>query len=515
MARQYTLDWYLERRRAAPKKEIAVWAAERVMQNYFSYRLDGKRKVGYCTACDADICPEKAVKRRFLACPNCGAQIKAKEEHECDIYEQVLVGYLERYDEYLLHRIFRVGRALKDRKAELRIEEAQMQVLKFPLIAYDSGFARGFSRETPYKNDNAFTRYGSWTSKPHGELWEHGSIGSFAQNIFQATLYTFPKNLQAVFLGTRWEHCSLWELAESCTHFNLRNALLEYARTPQIEYVIKLKLYKIAASLIHREILHGDSNNVIKFLGLNTAAELKYVIERNMTGRDLEIYHNLLEKKLPVSEASFKLYRSMRGIWDKPEKILELMSAQSFFDYYLAQKEIRPKLAYKVFLQDYFDHIRVVKGLGLDIHDTMYCKPKDFYTLHENLSLELSERQNKAKYEKVDKVLKTEKSFAFKNKALALIVPTSAKEIVAEGKAQNHCVGTYLDRVADKRSIIVFIRKVENITAPFYTMEINPETMTVVQCRGFKNCEKTPEVKEFVELYTKSVLDKKRKKKAA
>ena len=84
-----------------------------------------------------------------------------------------------------------------------------------------------------------------------------------------------------------------------------------------------------------------------------------------------------------------------------------------------------------------------------------------------------------------------------------------------EGKNQEHCVGTYLDRVADKRSVIVFIRRAEELDKAFYTMEINPETMKVVQCRGHKNSDMTPEVRSFVELYTKAVLDKKRKKKAA
>ena len=46
----------------------------------------------------------------------------------------------------------------------------------------------------------------------------------------------------------------------------------------------------------------------------------------------------------------------------------------------------------------------------------------------------------------------------------------------------------------------------------YYTMEVDPKTMTVVQCRGYKNGAMTPEVKAFVEEYKSKCLAKLKKK---
>ncbi|MFH2116754.1 MAG: PcfJ domain-containing protein [Bacillota bacterium] len=55
---------------------------------------------------------------------------------------------------------------------------------------------------------------------------------------------------------------------------------------------------------------------------------------------------------------------------------------------------------------------------------------------------------------------------------LVLIAPTSADDLYVEGKTLNHCVYSYLDRIADKETMIFFLRKKDYQDKPFYTVEI-------------------------------------------
>ncbi len=62
-----------------------------------------------------------------------------------------------------------------------------------------------------------------------------------------------------------------------------------------------------------------------------------------------------------------------------------------------------------------------------------------------------------------------------------IMVPRSIDELKAEGNAQHNCVYTnrYSDRVIDRQSIIVFLRKIENVS--YITIEFDYETFEVMQ----------------------------------
>lgn len=254
-----------------------------------------------------------------------------------------------------------------------------------------------------------------------------------------------------------------------------------------------------------------NENNVIRFLGLKSYRELKFAIEQNMSVGEFEAYRELLKKNIPYTEKNVKIYRAMKWHGDRIEGIEKVISIEGLYDYYKAQAD-RRNVSFRTFIGDYADHLRDCETLRLDISDTMYAKPKNFYDLHTRLSAEVTALQNKEKYERCDKRLAMEEHYGYTSGELAVIVPKKAEEIVVEGKIQGHCVGSYIDRVTDGNSVIVFVRKTSAPTVSYYTMEVDPKTMTVVQCRGYKNGVMTPEVKAFVEEYKSKCLAKLKKK---
>jgi hypothetical protein len=99
--------------------------------------------------------------------------------------------------------------------------------------------------------------------------------------------------------------------------------------------------------------------------------------------------------------------------------------------------------------------------------------------------------------------------YYFEQNGFVLRPAGSNAELFQEGKALQHCVGSYAQRYADGAIELFVIRRAEEPDKPFYTMEVQKDK--VVQCRGLKNCAMTPEVKAFVEMFiTKKLLTKKR-----
>ena len=81
-------------------------------------------------------------------------------------------------------------------------------------------------------------------------------------------------------------------------------------------------------------------------------------------------------------------------------------------------------------------------------------------------------------------------------------MPHILDEIRREGEALGHCVATYVDKVAEGKTLIFFIRRESEPDKPFFTLEWRG---AVIQCYGYKHCDPTPEIKEFIKLFSRKM----------
>lgn len=182
--------------------------------------------------------------------------------------------------------------------------------------------------------------------------------------------------------------------------------------------------------------------------------------------------------------------------------------------------------------KDWLEYLGWCKKLNYDLDNMFIYMPTNFKKVHDRTYKEYQEQQDriaaeerKRREREAAKRMKRIKqamedifnknagvdAFAITGKGLMLMVPKSADEIKAEGTALHHCVGTYVERVAKGETMILFIRKIDAPDEPYYTMEWNGSK--VVQCRGFKNCDMTPEVKAFTQVFEKKIVAAMAKKK--
>ena len=82
--------------------------------------------------------------------------------------------------------------------------------------------------------------------------------------------------------------------------------------------------------------------------------------------------------------------------------------------------------------------------------------------------------------------------------------PDSEEEIRQEGFTLHHCVGTYINRVAEGKTVILFVRKISEPDTPFVTMEVY--NGKVVQVRAFANKDPNEAVKLCVNKFKREKL---------
>ena len=83
----------------------------------------------------------------------------------------------------------------------------------------------------------------------------------------------------------------------------------------------------------------------------------------------------------------------------------------------------------------------------------------------------------------------------------------SVNEITREGEQQVNCVAGYARRHAEGKTVIFVLRKSDRPRASWHTVELDPNTLTVKQCRGYRNADMSEEAREFMAFWHEYLLE--------
>ena len=146
---------------------------------------------------------------------------------------------------------------------------------------------------------------------------------------------------------------------------------------------------------------------------------------------------------------------------------------------------------------EYYGYYRTLEKLDYQLDDA-YLFPADFYKEERRVQAELSEKikaeedlrlaerkmgQN-ASFMEIATALKNNselREFFAGSAGLQIFVPESVDELIAEGRSLHNCLRTYIDRFANRQTLIFFVRRLEDPTAPYIAMEYCHGK--VIQCR--------------------------------
>lgn len=210
--------------------------------------------------------------------------------------------------------------------------------------------------------------------------------------------------------------------------------------------------------------------------------------------RSLELYG------IEVSEENADIIARLDS---NAKKILSLDKPKKIFKYLRNQAR---KTSYST-ARDYVDYIKECEKLGYNLKETAVLYPTDLGTAHRRTSgLVKIENSHVVEQSIKDKYERLHKACEWSNDEYAIVMPKSAEDIINEGAILNHCVGSYCERVANGKSIILFLRKIDDLDKPFYTLEIRPnmKKFDFVQCRGYRNSDPSKEIYDSVDGFLES-----------
>lgn len=485
-------------------RDFNKWLDNTVWKDNYKmfYKTIAPRKyLGACQNCKSVNIPlTEAKSGKIGTCPICNKTITFRnEKFSKTIHEQDFVTFV--------HKMKDGGFIVRNFKT---IRYTDYLDFKFACCEMERCYIdKDFSEKRWFQQR---TRYDT-IRRAYKEVWVNGFYKQMWYSL-PAQMWLYSKNLKREFKETALKYSCLDKYAKVMP-VDTPNFIFQAASYPFYEYFIKLKLFNILTSIVRDDYsymsysytLNKNSNNMKEILKLSDVY-YKYAITHNPTLKTLSALQCLQKMKLRITKSNIQFMREWeRKIHNNKLHTFNYISFDNLVKYCKSQKPADIEF----FLGDYEDYIKACEGLKYNLEDTMYLKPKNFKLMHDNTLKLWEETKNKNKDKLVKKQLKKIKDLEFNSQELALIAPKSSKDITSEGKELKHCVGTYIDRVLEGTSIIMFVRKKQELNKSFYTLELNPKTMDLVQCRGLRNIKPTKEVQKFLNVWLDKIITPKRK----
>lgn len=168
----------------------------------------------------------------------------------------------------------------------------------------------------------------------------------------------------------------------------------------------------------------------------------------------------------------------------------------------------------------YFDYIDQAQKIGAFSTDTCFLFPRDLVTAHDRITGVYNAKLEAERLEKSKKLLAKSArltkrlcaAYCYEDEHYTVVVPQIPDDIICEGKALRHCVGGYAQRHFEGVTVIVFIRRKEAVSTPYFTVELRPGTGSIVQIHGLRNCNPDSDLQAFVDAWQKDVRQRRKKK---
>lgn len=464
-------------------EEVEQWILNDVFPDNFLFVDQAKEKnIYHCTACEKKSWRKKPFKHgEKICCPKCGSPVKVEKKRKIITKRDTVILLQIVDDNTWVERQFKAVCTWQNNEKTLEMFEEIRA-----LVPADNTYGKLYYG-TEYDADE-FAQ----------EFWDKNQINKkFVKS------YLYPGNLTELLPFIGLEKRGLEILASKRQKFDVNKFILTAKERPWYGYMVKSGFTQLLTDVIEvygwwgnpKDIFCLDGHSVQEFLqldayrverlkringGLNVLKWLRYEQrERNngshvkMTDETLNFLH---EKKVSLRDC---------------EDILNELGSVNRMVNYMKKQTITP---FRV-LTMWRDYLRMAGNEGLDLTDDIVRLPKDLKARHDELVeirnmriMEKRKKEDENKYNKLNTKIKEHiplvAHYEWEDKEYKVIPAMKCEELILESRQLHHCVGTcdtYMNRMAEGSSWIMFLRKKTDPEESYYTIEVDMQSNTIKQ----------------------------------
>ena len=505
----------IERMKYVPvlPRDLKGFIHREVMPQYifYDYQRKGPERA-FCTACRHEVSIAAAKHNASGTCPRCKKKITFKSRGKRGrIFDRATVQVLQKAEgNGLVLRIIKVYRSFADSDIPNHFEiwENARQFITLSssgqcsVDAYYYHYKAGYDL-TPWCNGY----------RPVFDRWKYNFTADMSGVLYQ-------RNLSDTLKDTPWAYSQLEAFSGIASFSGVATFLSAYIKRPKIEHLIKMKLYRLVSGIIYGgysysalQAINFNGENMRAILGIDRPY-FPLLRELNPSIDQLHLIRQLHQADHKPSTEQIKWFIASKiSNADAAKELLAHMSVHKLQRYVEQQFAPEDEAALKrvdyykmnTLITDYHDYLCMCKELQYDVKNSFILFPRELKAAHDSVAKTLKDKRT-AEQEKAiaGSFDEWQKRYQYQSKELMMIPPHSAKEIVDEGAALHHCVRLYVKNVAEKKSVILFVRSVDEPDKSLCTVEVKDGQVT--QARGFDNAEPPAQITAFIEQWKQRVL---------
>lgn len=316
---------------------------------------------------------------------------------------------------------------------------------------------------------NVFDEYIKLMGIEEGSYEYYASL-ALSEGIFANYIYTFPK-LELLIKSEK-------EIAKTIFTKSIKKSelrrIFDFSKTKpkDIIGINKLKL--------DLKGLDFKDYNTLKLI-----SNIRYLAEYSKLNLGTISYYTLdmfsiWENDLNSLRRVFKAFKDLKEELDLNVDVVDVVeySGRAYDAQAISRDEFRDL---------YPDYISMANDLGYDLNNKRILFPDSLKREHDIAVRDYNVQASKFEKENFMKHLNDEdyKNLSFSDERRSIILPKDHNDLIKEGSALNHCVGSYVRKISERKSKIVFLRDNSEIDESYYTIEVIGNN--VVQVRGEYN----------------------------
>lgn len=294
-------------------------------------------------------------------------------------------------------------------------------------------------------------------------------------NIWEKGKYYFQKpyyHINLVDMNKKFPYCAFIEYNKKTGNTDLFEYLVSYRKNPQIEMLVKTGYGHFAKH--YKQLYKGKNFEQIFGVSKRFAEDFK---SPSISIKDLQLLRKHPEfqsiDELKTYEYVLKkiqgsaYYHGYKNIQEQDIKYI-------IHNPYFMDTENK-KFNYYGNLSIYDDYLRFAEALGYPLNEKKWRYPKDLVKAHDEAKDKVDQQKDVLTKKGFQIMNEKAQKYAYSNDEFTVVPAKTAQDLIEESKQMSNCVRTYVNKVVNKESMILFVRRNNALDKSWVTMELLPD----------------------------------------